>query len=114
MPYHYITVSIVMRDCESATHAKVRCEELLPCDPDENTKYMESWEIVEIRAADTARILAAAPEMLAALKRMREVFEQLSDGDWRSLDATYVDQLIASDGLRGCDKVIAKAEGRDE
>jgi hypothetical protein len=52
--------------------------------------------------------------MLAALKRMREVFEQLSDGDWRSLDATYVDQLIASDGLRGCDKVIAKAEGRDE
>jgi len=51
--YYYITVSIVMRDCESETHAKVRCEELLPCDPDENTKYMESWEIVEIRAADS-------------------------------------------------------------
>jgi hypothetical protein len=42
---------------------------------------------------------------------MREVFEQLSD-DWRELDATYVDQLIDSDGLRGCDIAIAKAEGR--
>lgn len=73
-----------------------------------------AYVIPSVNAADTVRILAAAPEMLAALKRMREVFEQLSDGDWRSLDATYVDQLIASDGLRGCDKVIAKAEGRDE
>ena len=57
---------------------------------------------------------AAAPELLAVLKRMREVFEQLSDGDWRHMDATYVDQLIDSDGLLGCDRAIAKAEGRSE
>lgn len=64
--------------------------------------------------AANLHLIAAAPEMLAALKRVREVFEQLSDGDWRELDATYVDQLIESDGLFGCDRAIAKAEGRSE
>jgi hypothetical protein len=62
--------------------------------------------------AANALLIAAAPEMLATIKRLREVFEQLSDGDWRHLDATYVDQLIEGDGLVGCDRVIAKAEGR--
>lgn len=47
--YHYITVNIVMRDCESKTDAKRKCVQLLPCHPDENTKYMESWEIMEVR-----------------------------------------------------------------
>lgn len=60
------------------------------------------------------RLSKAAPDLLRLVGRLREVFEQLSDGDWRELDATYVDQLIESDGLHACDRAIAKAEGRDE
>jgi hypothetical protein len=77
----------------------------------ENDEPVSTGLCEYVRADDP--IVAAAPEMLAALKRMREVFEQLSEGDWRRLDATYVDQLIESDGLHGCDKAIAKAEGRE-
>ena len=51
--YYYITVSIVMRDCESKTDARRKCVKLLPCDPDATTKYMESWAIAEIRAANS-------------------------------------------------------------
>ncbi len=51
--YYYITVSIVMRDCESETDARRKCVRLLPCDPDATTKYMESWAIAEIRAANS-------------------------------------------------------------
>lgn len=46
--YHYITVNIVMRDCESIDDAIERCESLLPQYPDENTIYMESWEVVQV------------------------------------------------------------------
>jgi len=46
--YHYITLNIVMRDCESIDDAIERCESLLPQYPDENTVYMESWEIVQV------------------------------------------------------------------
>jgi hypothetical protein len=66
------------------------------------------------RAAALARLRAEAPALLQALKRMREVFDQLSEGDSRDLDATSVDQPIESDGLRGCDISISKAEGRSE
>lgn len=45
MKYHYITVQFVMRDCESVEDAKRKCERLLPYNPDENSTYMESWEI---------------------------------------------------------------------
>lgn len=60
-----------------------------------------------------ARLIAAAPALLALVQRLREVFEELDD-DWRVMDATRVDELIASDGLYACDQAIAKAEGRGE
>lgn len=46
--YHYINITVVMRDCESITDAKRQCTKLLPCHPDETTKHMESWEIVNV------------------------------------------------------------------
>lgn len=63
---------------------------------------------------ESQRLLAAAPEMLLALMRARDVFEELKYGSWRNMDATYVDQLIESNGLLGCEQAIAKAEGRSE
>jgi hypothetical protein len=62
---------------------------------------------------DDLLLMAAAPELLALVKRLREVFEELDD-DWRVMDATRVDELIASDGLYACDQAIAKAEGKGE
>ena len=64
-------------------------------------------------ATANARLIAAAPELLSLVKRLREVFEELDDG-WRVMDATRVDELIASDGLHACVQAIAKAEGTDE
>lgn len=49
--YHYITIVAVMRDCTSETDARRKCVQLLPYDPDENSTYMESWEITEVREA---------------------------------------------------------------
>lgn len=48
LKYHYVTVSIVMRDCDNVEDAKKKCERLLPYKPDENSKHMESWEIVNV------------------------------------------------------------------
>lgn len=49
--YHYITIQVVMRDCESADDARSKCSDLMPCNPDESSRYMESWEITEVREA---------------------------------------------------------------
>lgn len=45
--YHYLTINVVMRDCDSIEDAHNKCSVLMPQFPDTNTKYMESWEIVE-------------------------------------------------------------------
>lgn len=58
-------------------------------------------------------LIEAAPDMLLALMRARDVFEELKYGSWRNMDATYVDQLIESNGLLGCEQAIAKARGQE-
>lgn len=48
--YHFLTISVVMRDCESLEDAKQKCGQLLPQYPDENTVHMESWEIITVES----------------------------------------------------------------
>jgi methylglyoxal synthase len=43
---------IVMRDCGNVEEAMDRCQELMIQYPDENTKYMESWDIVAVDDTD--------------------------------------------------------------
>jgi hypothetical protein len=45
--YHYLTINVVMRDCDSIEDAHNKCSILMPQFPDENTKSMESWEIIK-------------------------------------------------------------------
>lgn len=52
--YHYITINVVMRDCKNEAEAVAKCYRLLPYNPDENSTYMESWEIVEVKEAKPA------------------------------------------------------------
>jgi hypothetical protein len=49
MSYHYISVDIVMRDCQSKEDAVAKLAELMPKYPDENTVYMESWDVINVR-----------------------------------------------------------------
>lgn len=44
--YHYLNLSVVMRDCQDLNDAKKKCSDLMVHYPDENTRYMESWEIL--------------------------------------------------------------------
>ena len=64
-----------------------------------------TWDEVDANA----KLIAAAPDLLALAKRLQQVFEQLEG--WRELDATAVDELISSE-LLGCDQAIDKAEGK--
>jgi hypothetical protein len=65
----------------------------------------------------SAPLIAAAPELLAALDSIRSSLMELDDDGcgrpgcgWREMDATYVDQLISTSLRRAID-AIAKAEG---
>lgn len=49
--YYYMTIQVVMRDCKNEAEAVAKCSRLLPYNPDENSTYMESWEITEVREA---------------------------------------------------------------
>lgn len=44
--YHYLNLSVIMRDCKDLEDAKKKCSDLMVRYPDDNTKYMESWEIL--------------------------------------------------------------------
>jgi len=54
--YHYLTVDIVMRDCESIEDAMNKCSDLMPQYPDESTKHMESWAFLKVREPSTGKI----------------------------------------------------------
>lgn len=58
-------------------------------------------------AAAAARIAAAAPRMLEALKVMREAAERLEG--WRDLDGTAIDSIIASDLTHEADCALRQA-----
>jgi methylglyoxal synthase len=45
-------MKIVMRNCDSDEDAMNKCQDLMVRYPDENTKYMESWDIVAIGDTD--------------------------------------------------------------
>jgi hypothetical protein len=57
------------------------------------------------------RLLAAAPELLLCLRSAQAAFAELDD-DWRNMDATLVDQIIATNryAIGGC---LLRAEGRE-
>jgi hypothetical protein len=50
--YHYLTIEVVMRDCESPDDARSKCADLMPCNPDESSRYMESWFVTHARSSN--------------------------------------------------------------
>lgn len=77
--------------------------------PDHDTYAAFLADVLELRKR--LRLYDAADSMLTALKRVRATLAALDTG-WRDMDATAVDQLIASDGLNEVTAVISRAEGR--
>lgn len=64
------------------------------------------WNAKKASVEDTARLLAAAPDLLAALKRAREALKAFEDisGTW--------DLYQHSPEMKAINAAIAKAEGR--
>lgn len=49
MGYYYVTLDVVMRDCDSPVDAVRQMTRLLPQHPDETTQHMESWSVEAVR-----------------------------------------------------------------
>ena len=56
MTYHYIQLSIVMRDCVDPVDAVRQLGRLMPCSPDETTTHMESWTVERISIPNDAAL----------------------------------------------------------
>jgi hypothetical protein len=84
--------------------------------------YLDSEYPSILRGRDkreSQRLMAAGPDLLAALDSIRSNLMELDDDGggrpgcgWREMDATHVDELI-SNSLRLAIDVIATAEGRE-
>lgn len=61
-------------------------------------------------AADNARLIANAPDMLSCLRAALAAFQELDDG-WRDMDATLVDQIVATN-LHAIGGIVRLIEGR--
>jgi hypothetical protein len=66
--YHYITVDIVMRDCDSPVDAVRRLNSLMPQNPDETTQHMESWSVEQVWSMNSPTI--SRDENEAELERL--------------------------------------------
>lgn len=62
-----------------------------------------------------ANLMASAPELLSALVAIQHLINELEDDvvGWRTLDATYVDEILARAFDTAC-TAIRLAEGRDK
>jgi uncharacterized membrane-anchored protein len=81
----------------------------------------KTWDIANVFADEddeemvaNVRLIATAPELLKEIRDARDDIAVLNSRayGWRELDATAVDQMLAS-RLKRLRDVIAKAEGRE-
>ena len=68
--------------------------------------YVNGWHP---RSEATARLIAAAPELLAALTMAAAGFATIANNLPATAEAA---RLVALDNFKACEAIIAKAEGR--